>query len=322
MKTRNAYIDNSKLILIFLVVLGHIIQFASPKDQLIKAVFVFIYLFHMPAFILLSGYLSRNLKKAPKRLIKYVLLYIVFELLYYIIIGNMRDFLLTPYVHLWFLLSLFWWNLLLFGFSRLKAWIALPSAVIIGLIAGCFDFIDLPLSLSRTFYFFPCFLAGYYIPESFKKEINLKTKLIASAVLAVIFILTLLFWDYSTDWVLGKSGYAALQVSNLGGIALRAGMYLVSTLCTLCFFVLVPKKKSRLSYLGSNTMTVYTLHYFPVYYAAMLRLIYTTAPPFTYLIILVVSIIVTVLLGLIPMQRLISYIASMFAKLSQKENAK
>jgi fucose 4-O-acetylase-like acetyltransferase len=234
----------------------------------------------------------------------------------------MRDFLLTPYVHLWFLLSLIWWNLLLLAFSRLKACLALPIAIILGLAAGCFDFIALPLSLSRTLYFFPFFLAGFYIPEGFKKEISLKARLMAASALTAVFILTLLFWDFSIDWVLGKSGYEVLQVANITGLALRTGMYIFSSLCTLCFFVLVPKKGSRLSYLGSNTMTVYTLHYIPVYYAAMLRLIYMTSPPVTYIVILAVSIAVTVILGLIPLQRLKDKMACVYNALMKSKICK
>lgn len=55
MKERILWLDNLKGVLIFLVVLGHCLQFTSqnPDSDLL---FNFIYLFHMPLFMFLSGY--------------------------------------------------------------------------------------------------------------------------------------------------------------------------------------------------------------------------------------------------------------------------
>src|SRR5699024_10159259 len=48
---RNAYFDNAKVILIFLVVFGHLIQpFISASSEL-NTLYLCIYTFHMPAFI-------------------------------------------------------------------------------------------------------------------------------------------------------------------------------------------------------------------------------------------------------------------------------
>jgi fucose 4-O-acetylase-like acetyltransferase len=62
-KERIHYFDNAKFILIFFVVLGHLISPYSYDNQLLSAIYKWIYTFHMPAFILISGYFAKSIKK-------------------------------------------------------------------------------------------------------------------------------------------------------------------------------------------------------------------------------------------------------------------
>lgn len=60
MKTRTAYIDTTRAILIFLVVLGHVLNYADPEYKVIPYILAreFFNSFHMPAFFVLSGMLT------------------------------------------------------------------------------------------------------------------------------------------------------------------------------------------------------------------------------------------------------------------------
>ena len=54
-------IDNIKILLIFLVVFNHIIAFQLVKeDEVVRFIWYGITIFHMPAFIFVSGYLSKK----------------------------------------------------------------------------------------------------------------------------------------------------------------------------------------------------------------------------------------------------------------------
>ncbi len=55
MKQRLEYIDILRGFAIFLVVLGHVLEHAGLKDDFL---FYFIYSFHMPLFICISGFVS------------------------------------------------------------------------------------------------------------------------------------------------------------------------------------------------------------------------------------------------------------------------
>ena len=73
-------IDNIKVLLIFLVVFNHIIAFNLVKvDTVVRYVWYAITIFHMPAFVFISGYLSKKpqnvLKNFKNLLIPYVLGY-------------------------------------------------------------------------------------------------------------------------------------------------------------------------------------------------------------------------------------------------------
>ncbi|WP_395966755.1 acyltransferase family protein, partial [Brevundimonas diminuta] len=58
-KPRIAVWDNARFLLIVLVVIGHAISTVRTDSQLGFALYAYIYLFHMPAMILLSGMFSR-----------------------------------------------------------------------------------------------------------------------------------------------------------------------------------------------------------------------------------------------------------------------
>lgn len=73
-------VDNIKILLIFLVVFNHIIAFRMVKeDQTTRFIWYGITIFHMPAFIFISGYLSKKhqdvLKNVKNLLIPYILGY-------------------------------------------------------------------------------------------------------------------------------------------------------------------------------------------------------------------------------------------------------
>ena len=73
-------IDNVKVLLIFLVVFNHIIAFNLVKvDIVVRYIWYAITIFHMPAFIFISGYLSKKqqnvMKNVKNLLIPYILGY-------------------------------------------------------------------------------------------------------------------------------------------------------------------------------------------------------------------------------------------------------
>ena len=74
--------DILKLILIFLVVLGHGVDYFTRSSEFMKGLFLFIYSFHIPVFIFVSGVFSKNTvnQKRFDRIFGYLILYFAVKL--------------------------------------------------------------------------------------------------------------------------------------------------------------------------------------------------------------------------------------------------
>jgi len=113
---RNKRFDEAKGILILLVVFGHLIEPQISNSLPVRRVYEFIYLFHMPAFVFISGYLFKIESETRTHCVRIiqnlVMPLVMFEAIYegYTILTTGRpsvyflDF--APYWTLWYLLSL------------------------------------------------------------------------------------------------------------------------------------------------------------------------------------------------------------------------
>ena len=119
-------VDNIKVVLIFLVVFNHLIAFQLVKvDMVVRYVWYGITIFHMPAFIFISGYLSKKpqdvLKNVKNLLIPYILGY---SLTWYAYIwtGRSMDYeLLRPSgTVMWYVLALFIYRLTIEALGKIR----------------------------------------------------------------------------------------------------------------------------------------------------------------------------------------------------------
>src|SRR5919197_6422617 len=82
-RQRDGHLDNAKFIGVLLVVCGHVLAQIMPGSGFAHAVYLFIYTFHMPLFIVLAGYFSRSFTfsagKARKLITALAVPYIIFE---------------------------------------------------------------------------------------------------------------------------------------------------------------------------------------------------------------------------------------------------
>lgn len=267
---RDYFFDNSKFYLITLVFVGHVIERCLSND-LARWLYDFIYIFHMPAFVFISGYLSNKSRNPKQKLQGLFKTYIVFQVLYMLFFkycfGMESKITLTiPYWVLWFLVSLITWEILSPYFNLNYKSVALMIGV--SLIAGFFEDINGTFSISRTIYYFPFFLWG----KTFKREhINIIKKPFVKTILLIVWCFigihiwkNLKSFDYS--WFYGSLGYKFFKLSLLNGVYYRWITYIISALSMLTFLSLVPEKRKLISKLGKNTMSVYILHVFIVKY--------------------------------------------------------
>lgn len=276
MNTREAYYDNAKSILVFLMVFGHLIQSYIQDYKLIFTVYTTIYWFHMPAFILISGYFAKGFRKqgyllkiAKKLIIPYFIFQGIYSFYYYYL-QNKKELEFDPLIpewSLWFLISLFCWNALLFIFTKWKSSISLTLAVVVGIVVGYFDGIDDFLSMSRTFVFFPLFLLGFYFKkDNFEKLLTKKMKLYSVIVFLTILVVFYVLPDFNHKWLFGSKPYEDFHVEGVSGGLVRLAVYGLTLIATLSFFAFVPKKHYFFTKWGTRSLYVYLLHGFFVKY--------------------------------------------------------
>ncbi|MFB1049687.1 acyltransferase family protein [Paraliobacillus sp. JSM ZJ581] len=264
---RDAFFDNAKFILIYLVVFGHMIQ-PFTETKIIEVLYNFIYIFHMPAFILLSGFFAKGIgemKYIWNLFRKLIIPYLVFQVLYsgyYFIIGDAswQTVWYEPHWSLWFLLSLFCWHILLILFKKIPVNLGVSIAVVTGIVVGYINSIGHEFSLSRTFVFFPFFLIGYWLSK--EQIVKLTQPVIKwAAVFVVVIVISILTATpaFSSEWLLGSFSYQDMGQPIWGGL-LRLGVYLLALTVTCSIFAWVPRKTYHWTKLGKQTLYVYLLH--------------------------------------------------------------
>lgn len=307
MTKRDFYFDNAKFILIFFVVFGHLLQSFIEDHQAIYTVYKVIYSFHMPAFILLSGYFAKGFyekgyfKKITKKLI---LPYLIFQLIYsvfYYLLYNKSSLTvdpLNPHWSLWFLISLFFWNIMLLGFAKFKPVTSITIAVLIALAVGYVDWISNYLSLSRTFVFFPFFLIGYLLNKQLIFSLfNPKIRIMAAIAFISVFTWFYMNPDISYQWLLGSKPYANMDTSHIASVFTRTGFFLLSFIMVLGFLAFVPKRQYFFTNLGKNTLYVYLLHGFIVRLFRESTLQNFFQEPENFLLLAIISLLLTLLLS-------------------------
>ncbi|MGO2174886.1 MAG: acyltransferase family protein, partial [Staphylococcus equorum] len=170
LKKRDYFFDNARAVLIFLVVFGHLLQPYNEASTYLSSLYLTIYSFHMPAFLFISGYFAKKageagyLEKVSKKLLIPYIIFFGFFSLYYYLTGKEDSVQFDPFdpvFALWFLLTLFFFHVILVIVKDYKPYFVLPIAIIFSLFAGYSDNIDNYLSFSRTIMFFPIFYLGY-----------------------------------------------------------------------------------------------------------------------------------------------------------------
>ena len=178
MKERNYKLDALKMFLIMCVIFGHVplldgfIDIGLPEeyDNFTNAAVRGIYAFHMPLFVLMSGYFSKRktIGGQFRSSLRLLWLFAIFQVLdltmqswAYGAIPPLRR-LFHPCFALWYLLCLFYWRMLL-AFIPEKwdsRWVVAVS-VVISLAIG-FTPIRGEMGLHRFFSFMPYFMVGEY----------------------------------------------------------------------------------------------------------------------------------------------------------------
>jgi fucose 4-O-acetylase-like acetyltransferase len=281
---RDPYWDNVRYVAITLVVVGHSIERLDSSDLMATLYFV-IYAFHMPLFAFVSGRFSSADPGRPGAVTKLVtqlaVPYVVFSVIWWLFrrtVGGVEDLrldLARPFWHLWFLVALLVWRLLLPAIARLRHPVLI--SLVVSVVAGYMPSIGPVLGSGRVFAMLPFFVLGWVarergwsVPPVPRRMPPLACRVLAAGALlgalAVAYLLvdTIRSW-HLREWVQMTDDYAAGQVTQWWAGLLRLGLFGLAVVLAVAVLLLVPRRATRMTGWGRSTMYVYMLHLFPVY---------------------------------------------------------
>lgn len=268
---RDYFFDNARAVLIFLVVFGHMMQPYTSESKYLSALYLVIYSFHMPTFLFISGYFAKHLDKpnylenvAKKLIAPYAIFYAFFSIYYYLT-GKSEAIQMDPFdpvFALWFLLTLFFFHVILVIVRRYNPYYVLPIALIISILAGFSKDIGEYMSISRTIVFFPIFYIGYLTTRSHTQILRNKKLRIFSILVFIAFFIGYYIHPINADWLLGSSPYTSLENNKESVYSpfKRLLLYVIIFVAMFAFLNLMSNQKRIYTYIGKRTMYIYLLH--------------------------------------------------------------
>lgn len=269
-KSRDYLFDNLKAILIILVVWGHLLTSMKNEHDIIESIYIFLYYFHMPAMIFISGYFSKKLEKARNNAFVAILIpYLILNTVNYVF--KMRilkeDYyafrFFNPNWGLWYLLTLFMWKFFLKDLIKIRY--ILPLSFVVALLSGFSNEFSEFMTLGRFVCFLPFFLSGYYCTAVQVGRIRRVPKL-----LSVLLLLIVGSWSafaaykdlFDTEVLFLRTYYP--QGDELHTLLYRLIIYIAAFAMIFVLLNLVSSCKTFLSHIGTSTITVYVLHVFTI----------------------------------------------------------
>lgn len=265
---RDPLLDNAKFAAIVLVVVGH--AWTQLRDvSWVEPAYTFVYLFHVPVFVLLAGHLSRRFRWTRRALyelaVALLIPYVLFETFYESLAAwaeghAVHHNAVAPSWVMWFVVALFMWRISVPIWRRLGARLAIPLAIAVSLWGGMSSNDD--YAWSKTLSLLPFFVIGMFVRREQLDVVRTVSAKVAALAVGTVTALACLLWasGFQIGLIRWKYSYAELGYDPLAGSSLRLVAIGAALVLAAAFFALVPGQRSWYSAWGANTMYSYLLH--------------------------------------------------------------
>jgi fucose 4-O-acetylase-like acetyltransferase len=273
---RETWVDQARWVAIALVVIGHVVGPLRSHSVVAKTISDFVYIFHIPALVLLAGWGARRASASGRGLtrlfwallVPYVLFQLVAFFMGWSLFGHSPSWVFVyPTFGLWFLMSLASWRLLAPWFHGLRA--PFLAAVVVALVAGASPKIDDLLSLQRTAFFLPLFIAGPWVVDrvsAWRQRARVQMGALAFLLLALV-VVYIRETGFDRTIFFGRDSYAALGQGLTHGMVARVVALAISGVLATALLLAIPGGAlgaSRVGVLvahaGQHTLYPYLLH--------------------------------------------------------------
>ncbi|MDT0307592.1 acyltransferase family protein [Streptomyces sp. DSM 44917] len=269
---RDPFFDNAKYLAIVLVAVGHAWTPLRDDSRAASALYLFVYAFHMPAFIMIAGYFSRGFTGRPEQLKRLItgigVPYLIFEVAYVLF----RQWgtgapaypfsVLDPYYVTWFLIALFVWRLTAPIWHIVRR--PLPVALAIAALASVSPHLGDDLNIQRVLQFLPFFVLGLHLRrEHFRRLRDPRVR--AASVPVLLGALAVAYWAVprmNHAWFYRTDSAQELGAPGWAGVVMGLALFGCGLLLTACFLAWVPTGRRWFTALGAGTIYGYLLHGF------------------------------------------------------------
>lgn len=285
---RDNTFDLIKYILVSFVILGHCLECGVDGNVVNEKVYTFIYSFHMPAFIMISGYFfkKKTMSEGWRMPVNLLLVTALFQVLYmgdplgefvrsggkFLSINGLVQNVMTFHRPcIWYVMALACWRLMALAIpDKLfeSKWQLLILSLVISLLVG-FVPLNSQFVFQRTFAFFPYFVLGYKLRQfgwwnkvrKCKVWMLLAIIAIYIAVIAVVPHIPLsMLEQFLSYWDLGTNPIIVM--------AMRAASYVWQLPLALAMMMQIGRLSCREFMLseGRATLFYYVYHAYCVYW--------------------------------------------------------
>ena len=293
MKQRIYKYDNVKALLIFLVVLGHMTTDYISDSHLVRWTTLWIYTFHMPAFIFISGLVHKHYITEEKaalgikgetrlRLDKVIGFFLcgyglkLFLQFTRTLMGQhpLWHTIAEPGIP-WYLFVMAEYEALFYLMrkldSKVRPWMMITGAFALSAAVGYFPAINDTFCLSRMINFLPIYMTGYYLDmREFLSFIEQKKYKIGGIIVMIVTVAACRMGPWKMyglrKWFTGRRSYEFLS-DFFGGAAMtygwliRLAVWAAAILITLSIIAVVPDRDLGFATtVGARTLNVYFWH--------------------------------------------------------------
>ncbi|MFC8260804.1 acyltransferase family protein [Streptomyces sp. NPDC057291] len=270
-RARDPWWDNTRFISATLIVVLHTVGSIMEREDVLHSFHIASWAFRVPAFVMLAGVFSSPGPLGPRPL-RSLLQSIVLPALVFSLLFSLEsrwlgaEFTLhvvqLPWT-LWFLMSLFFWRLLLPLVVQLRHPLVVTTGV--ALAVGYIDEFGMAFSASRTLVYMPLFYLGWrigqgYLHTWFTSRWSLPVAV--AGILASCVAGWLWHRDIKGNWLSMRHPYSVADPMSLEWAWVIRLLVLASAAAlVLCLLRLMPRRRLPLiSALGAGGFTIYLLH--------------------------------------------------------------
>ena len=314
--------DNARWIAITLMVIGHAILKLIGESDTAYGVYLFIYAFHVPVFVAVSGYFAKSGPPGPRQMHRLmtdvVFPYVIFETLWSLVnwplSGTFQLDHSSPSWTLWFLIALTIWRVVLPYLVLLRYPLLISIAISIG--AGYVSTIDSTFALSRTLGLLPFFVFGWKLRQwpLTARWMHLSPTVVWRWRTGAIAVFATLALGIAVNIVgvrdlrlrsftLYDEAYWQFGYNEFWAGVIRLSLMMLSFALILAFLMLMPRRATWFTPLGAATMYIYLLHSFLLFPLRETGMLDGPQPPWVLPAVILLAILISVLLSLPVVRR-------------------